>query len=158
MRLKKSLYGDMVERLESIAPRPGFLEGFEAIRRLGLKVAIASLTPRNQAEVLLERSGVGKLFKGHPVLLEDFGGKAKPAPDVYLEAARRLGIRPDEQFVFEDSPSGVKAAHAAGSPVIAMPIFTFPENLAKLREAGSWKIFFSWEEVNIVQLLRELNS
>ena len=155
---KVALYHEKLRELPSIEPRPGFLKVFEEIRRLGLRVAIASLTTPDQAEILLERSGIGKLFPKNCTLLEGSVKNLKPAPDVYLEAARRMGVLPPKQLVFEDSKTGLMAARAAGSPVIAMPIYTFPENIRELREAGAVKIVFSWEEVNIVQILQELNN
>src|SRR3989338_10209606 len=54
----------------AIHPRPGFVEVFAAIRRLGLPTAIGSLTAANQARMLLDRSGVGKLFEGENIVLK----------------------------------------------------------------------------------------
>ena len=52
--------------------------------------------------------------------------RGKPAPDVYLEAARRLGVEPARCVAVEDSASGIRAAHAAGMRVIAYPNRHFP--------------------------------
>ncbi|MBI2098079.1 MAG: HAD family phosphatase [Candidatus Wildermuthbacteria bacterium] len=156
-RRKVRFYDEIIEGFVSIEPRPGFLDVLEQIRTRGFPIAIASMTPRRQAEILLERSGIAKIFPGNLILLEDSVKHLKPAPDVYLEAARRMGIPPSKQLVFEDSATGIKAARAAGSPVIAMPGYTFSENLTKLREAGATKIFYGWEEVDIAALLQEFD-
>jgi len=52
--------------------------------------------------------------------------RGKPAPDVYLEAARRLGVRPDDATAVEDSANGIRAARAAGMSVVAIPNAHFP--------------------------------
>ena len=149
---KDHLYNEIMEGLDSIEPRAGFLEIFEQIRGCGLPVAIASLTERRQAKVLLSRSGIGKLFPPHLILLQDSVKNPKPAPDVYLEAARRMGIQPSEQLVFEDSVTGITAARRAGSCVVAMPIYTFPAHMEALKKAGPVEIFTSWTEIDSVTL------
>ncbi len=53
-------------------------------------------------------------------------GRGKPAPDVYLEAARRLGVAPDRCAAIEDSHAGIRSAHAAGMRVVAIPNPTYP--------------------------------
>ena len=60
-------------------------------------------------------------------------GRTKPHPDLYLIVLNELGIRADEALVFEDSPNGVKAAHAAGISVVAVPNPT--TTLLKIDEA-----------------------
>ena len=87
-RRKFFFYNQIIEGLATIEPRSGFLEVFEEIRRLGLKVAIASLTPPNQAKVLFERSGVHNLFPKDCILLEDSVTKVKPDPKVYLVSSQ----------------------------------------------------------------------
>ena len=112
---KRARYEELILMLPNITPRPGFREVFNWFREQGYGCTIASLTRGSQAEVLLSRSGLDQLFdRDHVVLLEDVREK-KPAPDVYLETARRRGISPEEQLAFEDSPAGVKAASKAGS-------------------------------------------
>jgi len=158
--LKRVFYNDLIEGLESIEPRPGFLKVFREITDMGLGVAIASLTPRGQAEILLERSGVGKLFQSDRILLEDSVDKErlKPHPDVYILAAKLLGVDQKKMLVFEDSMNGILAALAAGCRVIAMPIYTFRANIKDLENAGALKIFSSWEDVDIKAILAELGD
>lgn len=155
---KRFYYENLILTLPKIAPRQGFREVFDWIKEQGYGCAIASLTVRRQAEVLLSRSGLNQLFdRNHIVLLEDVRER-KPAPDVYLETARRLGISPEEQLTFEDSPAGVKAACAAGSVVVAMPIYTSVQNLAEIIQLGAIRIFADWREMNVAALIANLNQ
>ena len=61
--------------------------------------------------------------------------RGKPAPDVYLEAARRLGVDPTRCGAIEDSASGIRSAHAAGMHVVAIPNRAFPPPAAILAQA-----------------------
>jgi len=81
--------------------------------------AIASATAQPLLDELVERTGLAQDFplrvSAHEV------PQGKPAPDVFLEAARRLGRPPRECVVFEDSPFGIQGAHAAGMRTVAVP-------------------------------------
>ena len=58
--------------------------------------------------------------------------RGKPAPDVYLEAARRLGVAPERCAAVEDSHAGIRSAHAAGMRVIAIPNSSYPPDAEAL--------------------------
>jgi pseudouridine 5'-phosphatase len=73
----------------------------------------------------------------------------KPAPDIYLEAARQLSISPRDCLVFEDSPAGVAAARAAGMQVIALKAKPLP--LDSVSDADL--VIESWDEVDLSTLL-----
>lgn len=142
-----------------VAPRLGFLQVLEKFRQLNLKTAIGSLTGQDEAEVLLELSGLNKLFNRSITVLREDVKNLKPAPDVFLETARRMGISPAEQLVFEDSPRGIQAAFAAGSNMtVGMPVYARLEITESLRKAGAKRIYMSWEEVNVMELLAELKN
>lgn len=151
---KDEFYAQAIAGLESIEPREGFLDVVGQIRELGLPMAIASSTPRARAEVLLERSGIGKLFPKELILVRESVERPKPAPDIYLKAAELMGIHPSEQLVFEDSATGLQAARTAGSPSIAMPIFTSPAYVAKIRAQKPVRIYVTWEDVHPKALVR----
>ncbi|MBI5401605.1 HAD family phosphatase [Candidatus Wolfebacteria bacterium] len=136
-----------------IQPRPGFLRTLEKIRKAGLKTSIGSLTGRDEAEVLLETSGLSKIFSRDLTVLREDVKNIKPAPDVFFETARRMGIDPKEQLVFEDSPNGIKAAVAAGSTAIGMPVYDKMEVIQKLLDEGVMKVFKSWYEIDVKKLL-----
>ena len=82
----------------------------------GVPVALATSTARAKTEMILGRCGLAGHFGA--VVCGDEVGRGKPAPDIYLEAAARLGVEPASAIALEDSPSGVRAAHAAGARVI----------------------------------------
>ena len=83
-----------------------------------LRLALASSSQRSWVDATLHGLGLAGVF---PVIVS--GEEAvlgKPAPDIFLIAARRLGLRPDECLAIEDSPAGVAAAGAAGMSVVAV--------------------------------------
>lgn len=158
LRARKMEHYERLLKEIVIRPRPGFAEAFAEIRRLGLPTAIGSLTTTDQAMTLLDRSGVGKLFGGDNIVLKEHVRHVKPASDVFLETARRMGVEPANQIVFEDSPRGVRAAVAAGSRAIGMPVYTMPRAQHELIDAGVSRIFWDWREIAINALLENLNS
>ena len=100
----------------------------EAVRRLGQRwpLGLATSANREIIELFLELSDLGESF-AVTLSTEEVGeGAGKPAPDVYLEASRRLDVRPARAAAVEDSTNGLKAAHAAGMHVIAAPNAHFP--------------------------------
>jgi HAD superfamily hydrolase (TIGR01509 family) len=98
----------------------------EAVERLAARwpLAIASSSNREVIDLVLEAGDLGGFFKA-TVSSEEVGA-GKPAPDVYLEAARRLGAEPESCAAIEDSHNGIRSAKAAGMRVIAIPNTHFP--------------------------------
>jgi beta-phosphoglucomutase-like phosphatase (HAD superfamily) len=88
-------------------------------RVLGLGTAVASSAPETWVEGWLARHGIRTLFDC--VCAREHVERVKPAPDLFLLAASRLGVTPASCVVFEDSPNGVKAAHAAGMRCVVVP-------------------------------------
>jgi HAD superfamily hydrolase (TIGR01509 family) len=114
----------MLERYHESLP---LIDGaVEAVRRLAraFKLGVASSSNRPLIEVVLERAGIADLFAA--VVSSEEVARGKPAPDVYLEAARRLGVEPARAAAIEDSSNGIRAAHAAGMRVIAIPNAHYP--------------------------------
>jgi HAD superfamily hydrolase (TIGR01509 family) len=89
----------------------------DAIRSVEVPIAVASNSSRRRVHKSLEFVGLLKYFGDRVVSAEDVP-KGKPAPDVYLEAARILGVGPEKCVAIEDSPTGVRAARAAGMTVL----------------------------------------
>jgi beta-phosphoglucomutase-like phosphatase (HAD superfamily) len=142
----------------SITPRPGAREVISEFIALGFQVAIGSLTPRKQAEHLLHESGLLKMFRPECfVFAEDVLNK-KPAGDVYIKTALRMGIDPRQQLVFDDSDVGLEAARSAKSTAIGMPVFHLRDTLATLGHAGPARIFYDWREVNVLALIENLEQ
>jgi beta-phosphoglucomutase len=158
VRLEKmAYYNDRLKTLDC-SPRPGALETITWLKKNGYKVAIASLTPKEQAKVLFEKSGIDRHFdKDCIILLEDVKSK-KPAADVYLKTAERMGIKPAEQLAFEDSKTGITAAKAAGSLAIGMPVYDRSAILSALIENGASRIFWDWREMDIEAVLASMDK
>lgn len=109
----------MEEALGPVAPRPGAAELVAALREAGVPVGLASNSPRAFVERVLRSSGMEGRFD--VVLGADEVARPKPAPDLYLEACRRLGADPAASVGLEDSPPGTAAAKAAGLYVVGVP-------------------------------------
>ncbi|HAW11849.1 MAG: hexitol phosphatase HxpB [Candidatus Dormibacteria bacterium] len=99
-------------------PMPGVVQAIELIRRLGLRVAIASSSPHRLIDAVCARLRLEWIEVRCSASDEQRG---KPAGDVYLTAARRLGLRPAACLAIEDSPNGVLSARAAGMRCVAVP-------------------------------------
>ena len=155
VKLDKQLYEEQLNVAE-ISPRPGFLEFLEKIKELEIPYSIGSLTATEQADFILEKSGLYNHFKKDKIVLKENVKNLKPSPDVYLETARKMGIPPENQLVFEDSHNGVKAALAAGSKVIGMPVYQTKFIINRLNKTGAHKVLLGWEGVNIIQLSEEI--
>jgi HAD superfamily hydrolase (TIGR01509 family) len=98
----------------------------EAVRRIAARwpVGLASSANREVIDAVLAQSGLDGVF-GTTVSGEEVA-RGKPAPDIYLEAARRLGVDPARSAAVEDSSNGLRSAAAAGMLVVALPNREFP--------------------------------
>jgi HAD superfamily hydrolase (TIGR01509 family) len=98
----------------------------DAVRRLAVRwpLAVASSSNREIIDGALEAAGLAPFFRA--TVSSEEVAHGKPAPDVYLEAARRLGFDPRRCAAIEDSSSGIRSAHAAGMRVIAIPNRRYP--------------------------------
>lgn len=98
----------------------------ETVRRLAgaFRLAVASSSNRPLIDTVLESLDVGELFEA--TVSSEEVARGKPAPDVYLEAARRLDLEPASCTAVEDSANGVKSARAAGMRVLAIPNRRYP--------------------------------
>jgi len=98
----------------------------EAVSRLAgsFRLALASSSNRPVIDAVLEVSGLAPLFEA--TVSSEEVARGKPAPDVFLEAAARLAVDPDGCAAVEDSGNGIRAAHAAGMRVLAIPSRRYP--------------------------------
>ena len=130
---------EVVERLSAIYREhlPALPGAREAVERLAARwpLGLASSSNRELIDLALELLGVEHLFAATVSSEEVASGK--PAPDVYLEAARRLGVDPTEAAAVEDSNNGILAAKAAGMRVVALPNRHFPPDPAALEQADA---------------------
>ena len=118
----------VVERLlDSYRRRLPLLPGaIEAVERLAGRwpLGLASSSNREVIDLVLAESGLEPRFR--VTVSSEEVARGKPAPDVYDEAARRLGVAPDACVAIEDSENGIRSAHAARMRVIAVPNPRFP--------------------------------
>jgi HAD superfamily hydrolase (TIGR01509 family) len=124
----EEISAEVVRRLEALYRErlplvPGALE---AVRRIGAgrPLGIASSSNRPLIDLFLELTDTRELFRA--TVSSEEVERGKPAPDVYLEAARRLGVEPMSCVAIEDSENGIRSASAAGLRVVAIPNRVFP--------------------------------
>lgn len=100
-------------------PKTGLLALLAENARRQLKMAVATNSPKVLLDTTLARLDIESYFQArcHVELVQH----GKPAPDIYLLAASKLGVQPEHCLVFEDSFAGVSAAKAAGMTVVAIP-------------------------------------
>ena len=119
---------DVVERMLDAYRRdlPLLPGAEEAVRRLAAAypLALASSSNREVFETVLDLAGLSACFRA--TVSSEEVARGKPAPDVYLEAARRLGVAPERCAAVEDSHSGIRSAESAGMRVVAIPNASYP--------------------------------
>jgi HAD superfamily hydrolase (TIGR01509 family) len=119
---------EVVRRLEEIYRRelPLIDGAVEAVERLAERwpLGLASSSNRELIDLVLELSGLARYFR--VTVSSEEVQRGKPAPDVYLEAARRLGVAPEHCAAIEDSENGIRSAKAAGMRVLAIPNPVYP--------------------------------
>jgi HAD superfamily hydrolase (TIGR01509 family) len=106
-----------------------------AVRDLSARwpLAVASSAPKSLIDAVLDASGLRPAFAA--AVSSEEVARGKPAPDVYLEAAARLGVTPAACAAVEDSSNGLRSAAAAGLAVIAVPRPEYPPAPDALRQA-----------------------
>jgi HAD superfamily hydrolase (TIGR01509 family) len=124
----EEISAEVVRRLEAIyRERLPLLPGaVEAVERMAAHwpLAVASSSNRELIELVLELSGLERHFR--VTVSSEEVARGKPAPDVYLEAARRLGVEPERCAAVEDSENGILSAKTARMRVLAIPNPQFP--------------------------------
>ena len=108
-----------IRETEGIPVKKGVKDIFEYIRNNGLKCAVATSTRRESAEKTLHKIGVWDYLDA--VVYGDEVEHGKPEPDIFLLAAKAIGISPSEAVVVEDSINGIKAGYAADMRVVHIP-------------------------------------
>jgi HAD superfamily hydrolase (TIGR01509 family) len=128
---------EVVRRMEArYRERLPLLPGaVEAVERLAARWALglASSSNRPLIDAVLELAGLGRFFR--VTVSSEEVARGKPSPDVYLEAAQRLGVPPERCAAVEDSHSGIRSARAAGMRVVAIPNPAFRPDEDALAEA-----------------------
>jgi HAD superfamily hydrolase (TIGR01509 family) len=107
----------------------------DAVHRLAARfpLAVASSSNRSLIDAVLDVSGLTACFR--TTVSSEEVARGKPAPDVYLEAARQLGVVPERCAAVEDSHGGILSAKSAGMRVIALPNPSYPPDAGALAQA-----------------------
>lgn len=111
--------------------KPGIFELLEFLKENNVKSAVATSSPVNRARYYLGMAGVLREFEGVASVQRVKNGK--PAPDVYLYAVEKLGLKPEECMVLEDSPTGLLGAYRAGCVPVMVPDLDMPDDEVKGR-------------------------
>ncbi|MEA2481136.1 MAG: hypothetical protein QOJ07_3058 [Thermoleophilaceae bacterium] len=124
----EQISSDVVERMLARYRRelPLIPGAVEAVERIAARwpLALASSANRPLIDLALEESGLARHFRA--TVSSEEVPRGKPAPDVYLEAASRIGVDPAGCAAVEDSSNGIRSGHAAGMLVVAIPNAAFP--------------------------------
>ncbi len=113
---RKESIGYFSEKNE-IPVMPGLVDLLENLKQKPYLLAVASSSFPEIIDIILRKTGLRKYFK--VIVSSKEAGKSKPKPDVFLLAAKRLGVDPQKCLVIEDSKNGIKAAHTANMSCVA---------------------------------------
>jgi beta-phosphoglucomutase-like phosphatase (HAD superfamily) len=115
---------------------PLLLGAVDAVRRIGAEwpLAVASSANRPVIAAVLDLTGLTDAFAA--TVSSEEVARGKPAPDVYVEAARRLAVSPRDCAAVEDSTNGIRSAVAAGLRVVAVPNREYPPDATALDDAA----------------------
>jgi beta-phosphoglucomutase len=131
---KESAFRDILRQNVPLAP--GLSDLLKSLREMGLRLAVGSSGPRENVDLILSAGGIRQSFEAIV-----HGGEVthgKPSPDVFLLAAKRLGLPPGSCAVIEDAPAGIRAAVAARMLPIAVAT---THDSSELKKAGAVAIF-----------------
>ena len=129
----EEIYAEMNTALADTVEIPGARALVMDLLAAKIPLAVCSNGPVAKMEVTLGATGMWHALEGH-LFSAHVHATPKPAPDLYLMAAERLGVTPDQCLVVEDSANGARAARAAGMPCLALAL---PENADAVRAEGA---------------------
>lgn len=138
---KRAVYDELIKK-NSILTVPGVEKFLERQKTRGMQIAMSTGNRIESSEIILGKAGLQKYF---PIIVTNRDvEKSKPAPDIFLKAAEKLGLKPEECIVFEDAVNGVQGAKNAGMRCIALKTTTDPE---KLLGAGADHLITDFNEL-----------
>ncbi|WP_275464056.1 HAD family hydrolase [Streptomyces noursei] len=135
------VFDEFRRRLE---PVPGVRTVLEKLAGDGVPYCVGSSGSHERIRVALTKTGLFARFGTGRIFSSQDVGRGKPAPDLFLHAAKEMGVEPGRCAVIEDSPLGVRAAVAAGMDVYG---FTAMTPAAKLADAGATALFSDMAEL-----------
>ncbi len=134
-------------RLDTIPLNEGLISLLNEIKSAGLKLAVATSSSPKIANILLNKCGIASFFDA--IVTTSEAGESKPSPDVYLLAAQKIGVSPENCIVFEDSPNGLLAAKSAG--MFCLVIQSDDEIIQRLSKADY--LFQTFSEITLGKLI-----
>jgi HAD superfamily hydrolase (TIGR01509 family) len=156
-KAKKDFYDRFVVTMD-VQTRPGFAEFIDYVNRAGIPVTIGSLTNTDQARYLLEKSGLTQQIPQEMMVFREDVINGKPAPDVWIECARRMNVYANTMLVCEDSPKGIKGAAEVGAFCIGFPVYIRRPAIEALAVAGANRILGSWAEIRPDVFLQQIDE
>ena len=142
-KVRQGRFNELVET-QGIQLKPGAKEILTFLREKNIVTAIATCTNIERANQYLKQIGLYDLLDR--VISASMVETGKPAPDIYLEVARRLGAKPENCLVFEDVPAGIMAGKNAGMKVIAVED-DFSETMKEEKEQLADRLIHDFYEV-----------
>lgn len=142
---KEALYREIYA--PTIRPTAGLCELLDELTSSGVRCAVGSSGPKLNVEFVLERCDIAHHFDVR--ISGDMVTRCKPAPEIFLTAAQKLSLKPEECLVFEDAISGITAARAAGMKVIAL---TSTHTLEQLQAAEPDMILDDFRTISLEQI------
>ena len=124
----RKLRTEMLEevfRKEPPEVKPGFKELISYLKETGRKTALATSTERERAMRLLASAGILEDTFDETVCGDEVS-ESKPNPEIFIKAAKKIGVPVSKCLIFEDSFNGIRAAHAAGAMPIMVPDTVLP--------------------------------
>ena len=128
---------------------PGVVPLLEGLRERGVKLAVGSSGPLENVNLILDSGGIRQYFQA--IVHGGEVARGKPAPDVFLLAAERLGLPAARCTVIEDAPAGIRAAVAAGMIPIAVAT---THDADELKDAGAIAVFPDLKSIPIDALIK----
>ena len=151
--MKDRLFSLWLEKQRRLPTRIGVFEFLKEAKMKRIPMAIASATKKKQVYDYIARAGFAGYFDPSFIITGEDVVHTKPAPDIYLETAKKLKVKAKNLIVFEDSGRGVQAGNAAGAYVIGMPVYYTPQVIQKLYDAGAKVVYSGWDEVDLASIL-----
>ncbi len=117
VEMSNSVVTPYFQSLKKIEPMPGVFDLICFLHEKNIPMGLASSSYRDVIEIILQKTGLKMYFK--VVVDSKMAGASKPKPDIFLLAAKKLGMKPENCMVIEDSTNGIKAAKKAGMCCVA---------------------------------------
>lgn len=133
-----------------IAPVKGLKELLELLRKAGIRCAVGSSGCRQNVEFVLSSCKIEEFFEVK--VSGDMVSRCKPEPEIYLTAAKALGVKPEECIVFEDARAGFEAARRAGAGSIVAIATTLPSEVI-LNEQLADVVVEDFSEITTIEQL-----